>query len=175
MADYVRATQHFATRTELRMKTTCVAFLGWILAFGPALQGPKTDGGIEIDVGKILWQRHSSAQKCFGRVINVLPPRIPGEGWEFQYARGNGTVGTKHQVLMVVYRFADKPHNHIEALRKVGLPTNVPPLDFGTSYIWPSHGNRIRTIRFRERTLNRVILAKDFSEITVDGHEPGTY
>jgi hypothetical protein len=139
-------------------------------------QPPLQEGeGIEIDVGKILWQARSNESKYFGKILKVLRPRIEAEGWEYQYAHGIGTVGTKNQTLLVLYRYKRKPAEWQGALRKVGLPTHVPPLDFGTSFIWPAKGIKRQPITFRGKVLNRVILAKDFSEISVDGHEPGTY
>ncbi|MBI4165796.1 MAG: hypothetical protein HY508_08695 [Acidobacteria bacterium] len=129
----------------------------------------------EIDVGKILWQPRSNEVKYLGKVLKVLPPRVPGEGWEYQYARGNGTVGTKKQTLLLPYKYKEKPRGWQEALRKVGLPASVQPLDFDTSLLWPASGNTQQPISFQGKVLNRVTLAKDFSEITIDGHEPGTY
>lgn len=130
---------------------------------------------MEIDVGKILWQPRSGETKFFGKILKVLPPRIEGEGLEYQYARAIGTIGTKNQTLLVLYRFRKNPRHWQAALQKVGLPTGVPPLDFGTSYVWPATGTKSQPITFRGKFLNRVILAKDFSEITIHGHVPGTY
>lgn len=135
----------------------------------------KANSEIELDVGKVLWQSHSVAQKYLGKPTRVLPPRVPAEGWEHQYSRGTGTVGTKVKVLLIVYKYKTRPKSWQEALRKVGLPADVPPVDFGTSLVWASAGVRPKPFTFKGRTLNRVILARDFSEIEVDGHEPGTY
>jgi hypothetical protein len=135
----------------------------------------KEVDAMEIDAAKILWQARSKEEKYLGKVLKVLPPRIEAEGWEYQYARGNATLGTKKQTLLLLYRYKKKPAKWQEALRKAGLPTNVPPLDFGTSLIWPASGTAYQPITFQGKVLNRVILAKDLSEITIDGHEPGTY
>ena len=151
----------------------CISLALWVSA-----QEAKKESAVEIDVGKILWRSHSNAEKYFGKPIKTLPPRIPVEGWEYQYVGGNATVGTKQQVLLVGYRYKMKPKNYKDALQKVGLPTDVPaPVDFfGRSYMWSAVGTiERRPIKFKGRTLNRVILAKDFSEITIDGHKPGTY
>jgi len=155
------------------LKATIALFL---LAVPSAVgQVGKGNSEIELDVGKVLWQSHSVAQKYLGKPTRVLPPRIPAEGWEHQYPGGNGTVGTKVKVLLIVYKYKARPKSWQEALHKVGLQADVPPLDFGTSLIWPSTGVRSNPVTFKGRTLNRVILAKDFSEIEIDGHEPGTY
>ena len=130
---------------------------------------------LEIDAGRILWQAHKNTEKYLGRPVKILPPRIPAEGWEYQYRDGSGTVGSKQRVLSLVYRYKNRPKDIKEALRKVGLPTGTPPLDFGTSFIWPARGFTTRPFRFKGKTLNRVILAKDFSEIEIDGHKPGSY
>ena len=130
---------------------------------------------MEIDAAKILWQPRSNEVKYLGERLQTLAPRIEGEGWEYQYANGNGTVGTKTQTLLLLYRYKTKPASWREALQKVGLPIDVSPTDFGTSLIWPATGTKIQPITFQGRILNRVILAKDFSEITIDGHEPKTY
>ena len=131
---------------------------------------------MEIDVGKILWKSHSNAQQFFGKPVTILRPRIPAEGWEYQYAGGNATVGSRQRVLLVGYRYKKTPKNWQEALEKVGLPTDIPPVDLGTSYVWSSVGTtERRPIKVGGKVLNRVILPKDMSEITVDGHEPGTY
>ena len=141
-----------------------------------ALSQEKRKGNsTEIDVAKILWHSHADAEHFFGKPSKILRPRIPAEGWEYQYRNGNGTVGTEKEVLLVLYRFKDKPKDYKEALQKVGLPTDVPPVDFDTSYLWLSQGLVKRPIRVKGRVLNRVILAKDYSEITIDGHKPGTY
>lgn len=140
----------------------------------PTSDGRSQTEDMEIDAGKILWQARSNETKYLGKILKVLPPRIPGEGWEYEYARGSGTVGTKKETLLLLYRYKRKPANWQEALHKVGLPTKVPPLDFGTSLIWPASGTTSQPITFHGKVLNRVILAKDFSEITIDGHEPGT-
>jgi hypothetical protein len=164
--------QGFSPEME-EMYRACLPLLNGGACGGAAT--PDQDAKIEIDAAKVLWQPRSKEIKYLGKVLKVLPPRIEAEGWEYDYARGNGTGGTKKHTLMLVYRYRKKPANWQEALGKVGLPTDVPPVDFGTSYIWPARGIKPQPIRFRGRVLNRVILAKDFSEITVDGHEPGTY
>ncbi len=158
------------------MSEPFLVFLCMIVAVLVSVQGAEKSPTAEIDVGKILWKSHANTELYFGKTIKVLPPRIPAEGWEYQYKGGNGTVGTKDQVLLVGYRYKKKPKDWKEALRKVELPTSVPPVDAGTSYIWSAVGTIERhPIRFKGRTLNRVVLAKDFSEILIDGHEPGTY
>jgi len=139
-------------------------------------EAPRREGNrMEIDAAKILWQPRSNEVKYLGESLKTLAPRIEGEGWEYQYARGNGTVGSKNQTLLLLYRYKTKPADWQEALQKVGLPIDVVPVDFGTSFVWPARGVMIQPITFQGRVLNRVILAKDFSEITIDGHEPGTY
>jgi hypothetical protein len=139
-------------------------------------ESPRREANrMEIDAAKILWQSRSNEVKYLGKILKTLPPRTQGEGWEYQYAGGNGTVGSKSQTLLLLYRYKTKPTNWEEALQKVGLPTEVAPVDFGTSLVWPARGAKIQPITFQGKILNRVILAKDFSEITIDGHEPGSY
>ncbi len=129
----------------------------------------------EIDASKILWHSHLNASKYFGKPIKILKPRIAAEGWDYEYRRGSGTVGTRSEVLLFTYRYKNTPASVKEALKMVGLPTDTPPMDLGTSYIWNSSGTLRRPMYLNGKKLNRVILAKDLSEISVDGHEPGTY
>lgn len=139
-------------------------------------ESPRREGKrMEIDAAKILWQPRPNEVEYFVKILKTLPPRIEGEGWEYQYEGGNGTVGTVSQTFLLLYRFKTKPTSWEEALQKVGLPIEVPPVDFGTSLVWPARGVKVQPIKFQGNILNRVILAKNFSEITIDGHEPGTY
>ncbi|MCJ7502753.1 MAG: hypothetical protein MUP80_06810 [Acidobacteriia bacterium] len=154
----------------LLLSVVCL-FLTFSLPSKLAAQTPKQ----EIDAAKILWHSHANAVKYFGNPVKILPPRIPAEGWDYEFRRGCGTVETKERVLLFVYRYKKTPKGVQEALERVGLPVNIPPVDFGTSYMWNSAGWHPRPMWFKGKMLNRVILAKDFSEISVDGHEPGTY
>jgi hypothetical protein len=129
----------------------------------------------EIDAAKILWHSHTNAMKYFGIPTKVLPPESQADGWDYQYKGGSETVGTKNLVLLFSYRYKKRPKNIQEALEMVGLATSVRPFDFGPTYIWSSKGQYPRPMRFKGKILNRVILFKDFSEIAVDGHDPGAY
>lgn len=124
---------------------------------------------VEMDMRLLLWKSPKDAEKYLGKIVRTSPPRIPAEGWLYEYASGNSGVGSKSQILRIEYRFKQKPKNWREALEKVGLPTDTPPADFGgeTSYIWSSGGVRPRPIYLNGRKLEMVVLFRDLSRILV--------